>query len=135
MIDAALLDKAVYETMHWRFVPKGREIGAMDCVGWTRYILARVGVEIPDYEYGGSGDAAVFYENFHKHFRPTLTPRAGDVAFFARGGRHHMGVCMGGAVVAHCTEENGVVRQRADQMPLNRAKIEYYRPLGDPARG
>lgn len=130
MLDRTQLLAAVSRTLSWRYEPYGDTPGDMDCVGWTRWVLGQAGVEIPAYHYAmGTAGAATFYERYHEHARPVESPEPGDIAFIEHAGVYHMGLCLGGGVIAHMSHL-GVRQQRVDLQPLCRCAVSYYRPLG-----
>ncbi|MFH0879371.1 MAG: NlpC/P60 family protein, partial [Lentisphaerota bacterium] len=108
------LREIVRECRGWKYKPRGREPGQVDCFGLVLFVMGRLGVEIPDYRYDPDVHRqgyAEFLEHYHEHavevLRGDLAP--GDVIMFRNGSRalNHIAVYIGRGWFVQCTE-NGV---------------------------
>lgn len=106
---------AVSASMPWRYAPGGREAGHVDCYGYVRALLSGFGVDLPAFDGVAGGDWAGVFEAQWPGLAEEVAEadsRCGDVVFYGHGGRHHIGVVLGGGQFAHCEEDAGVLVSR-----------------------
>lgn len=132
MIDPNALLTIIKQSRGLRWAERGRGPQAVDCFGFVLHVYGRLGVGLPDYDYAqGPQGAAVFYENYHKHFMPVerSRARAGDLVFMQTGQNFHLGLYAGGGRLAHCSRRHGVILQRLDAPPAAQAELSFYRVM------
>ena len=113
----------------------GRSVeGGFDCYGLFLYIMAEMGVDLPDWEYTvdwvESGEQ-LFLENYDK-YADQVEPqdaRPGDAILFKgkRGVLSHIAVYLGEARFLHVTETHGVHVGCMSRQPYDRLFEAFYR--------